>query len=147
MPERKKLAELEMLKQEREIQSRMFEQEPVRAIFTFLDCYNSKEDQVYEIPKHVTDFLAERFQSFVNEDYKSLDETFGNRTATQRNRIINEGRNFSIVFDIQVAMGEAKKMKKSNRGKETPFEWATENVAEKYNMSVETIRDIYKKSK
>ena len=143
----KELQKKQFFANEIEQQKRLFKKEPVRAITAFLECYDSQDKQIFEIPHHVNEFLADCFQSFMYSNHATLDKAFGGRTASQRNSIVQEERNYGIVFDVIATREDARKQKQKERAGSTPFEFAVAKVAKKYGLADDTIREIYKNSK
>lgn len=162
MPTHKKLPEARLCEEEhhrqlgepgafqdrlRQRDQRRFAKKPIRAVASFLDCFGPEGGQFCDIPPYVIEFLVDRFQSFMRGDHKSLDEAFGGRTARQRNSINQENVNNEVVFDFIGELEAARKMTPDERARSTPFEVAVARTAEKHNLSEDTVRDIYKKSK
>ena len=124
----------------------LFDKKPIRAIASFLKCFDPEGGRFRDVPPYVLEFLAERFQSFMRADFKSLDKAFGGSTARQRNSINRENVIQEVVFDFFGEYEAARKMTRDERGKNTPYEVAVARTAEKHNLSEDTVRDIYKKS-
>ena len=132
---------------------------PVLAISKFLESFTSRGRVAREVPKVVMEALAVHFARFMRGDYETLDAAFGGKTATQRNRIESDERDYAVVFDLI----SYKRTEKERREKEralakgqgrprprftgTPFEYAVEAVAKRHKLDEENVRRIYKKSK
>ena len=78
--------------------------------------------------------------------FDSVNDAFGGQVARQRRAILSEGKEFEIVFDFLCEHENAKNIPKSERTG-TPFEIALEIVSDRYNMSADNVRRIYKNSK
>ena len=143
MPE---LSKLHHLPGEVERELARFEERPLEIARAFLDCFDSKGTQRFEIPGHVLEAMAKRFALVMSDDHStnSLDHAFGGRVARQRNAILALERQADVVFDHIVDRQEIKKARKPRAG--TPFEQATAKVAEKHRLSEESVRKMYKKS-
>ena len=133
---------------ELEVESRLnfFNEMPVRAIASFLECFDSDGQQALEVPPHVLAFLQERLQSFMQGDHASIDLAFGGGVARQRKTIKRVGSDDAILWDLITTWDEIKMTPNRSRG-QTPYEEAVCEIAQKHNKSEDTIRDIYKRSK
>ena len=128
------------------IYKRIFDDKLVRAIKMFLECFDEDGRQVYNVPPFVLESLAANFSGFMHGKFDSLDDAFGGQVARQRQAILSEDMQFEIAFDLLHEIKESKKIPKSERTG-TPFEMALEIMSDRYNMSTDNVRRIYKKSK
>ena len=133
----------ELLKRELEVNKRLLEDKPVRAIKIFVENF---DEDARQVPSFVLEFLAQRLSGFIRGDFSSLDEAFGGRAATQRNALGREERDFEVVSDLLYELEKTKKIRKAERTG-TPFEMAEEIIADRYNTTTDNVRRIYKMSK
>ena len=132
---------------------------PVLAIAKFLESFTSKGRVAQDVPRVVMEALAVHFARFMRGDSESLDAAFGGKTATQRNRIITEERDYGVVFDVISHMRTERERRDKERQlatrkgrprprfKSTPFEIAVDVAAKRHKLDDENVRRIYKKSR
>jgi hypothetical protein len=128
---------------EAELESETFRRKPVEAIAAFLSCFDQKGVQRVEVPRHVLESLAALFGKFWTGEASNLDAAFGGKIGQRRNSILTRERDRQIVFDLVEERSRIKQEKLAHH--ETPFEMACALTAEKYGMSPETVRKIYKR--
>ena len=125
----------------------LFERMPMWAVARLLQCVNLEGDQVFDVPKHVLAELARRFTEFMDGNCCSLDEAFGGRTVRQRNALNTADRDYAVIFAYTLALEKAREMRKEERSHSTPSECAETDVAERFGMSAENVRRIWKASR
>lgn len=137
------LNELLCLPGEDSLDERRFESSPMKILSKYLECFDRNGHQVYGVPRHVLEALAERFLSVMNEEFNSLDRAFGGSVARQRNALLVEGRDYEIVSDFLEELERAREFPPEHG---TPFEQALRIVAAAYKTSEHNVLRIYKKS-
>ena len=125
-----------------------FERSPILIIAKFLEAFDSEGRQALQIPQHVLEAMAVRFREVVGPDHRlnSLDAAFGGRIARQRNRLLQEERQFDVSFAVHSNSAEAKALPRVQRGRSTPFEIGISAAAEDEGISEENARRIYKEA-
>lgn len=126
-----------------------FTTRPISAIDEFVQCFDQNGEQVFEVPRHVLEFLAQAFGAFMRNEVRSLDEAMGGSTARQRNSIAREEDAFEVAFMVNSFIREIEASSEIRKefGAGTPSEIAYEKTAEILGIGVESVRLLYKKSK
>jgi hypothetical protein len=146
MSESERLPDFLILPREEELNRKLFEDKPVRAIKKYLECFDEDGHQVLNVPHFVLEVIASNFLQFMNGTFESVDAAFGDKVARQRQAIASEEKSYEIVFDLHCKHLEMKELPKGERIG-TPFEMALNFVANQYNMSTDNVRRIHKKAK
>lgn len=131
--------------QEIAIHAQLFEQTPLRIVEQYLQCFDSSGNQAFDVPRHVLEALARRFLSLMSGEQGSLDDAFGGRTAQQRNELLIEARDQSVLWELLTELERVRGEALAERGPGTPFEIAVERVGARCGMSPDNIRRIYRK--
>jgi hypothetical protein len=146
------------LRRIRSVERAAFFRNPVLAIAKYLESFTSRGRFARDVPKVVMEALAVHFARFMRGDSESLDAAFGRKTATLRNKITTEERDYGVVFDVISHMRTERERRAKERQlatrkgrprprfKSTPFEIAVEFAAKRHKLDEENVRRIYKKS-
>lgn len=129
-------------------QLELFDERPLRILTAFLTCFNSDGEQVYDVPQHVLEALAERFRAVIGPDAStnSIDQAFGGRIARQRNSLIQDDLNAETAFEVAVGKRAAGQVPRARRAG-SPFEEGVAAAAERLGVSDEAIRSRYKNTR
>lgn len=131
---------------EPEFHEQLFEQTPLLIIKMYLDAFDSEGRQAFQVHQHVLEALARRFLSLMIRQQNSLDAAFGGCVARQRNQLLAEDSDWSVLWKFLAEIKKVEEESPGERGAGTPFEIALERVAEDLGMSPDNVRRIYKKS-
>lgn len=128
-----------------EMQLARFDRQPVSIIDAFMGCFDSEGKQQFEVPEHILEALAARFHLLMAEEpsTNSLNEAFGGRIARQRNALREYERCGEVAFDVIARMRELQREDRKGR-RETPYETAVAEAAQKHGLEEDNVREKYK---
>lgn len=128
------------------IHHRLFAQCPLWIVRLYLESFGARCDQLYAVPTHVLEALADALCSFWTARHPSLDLTFGGQVGRRRNAILDVDRQFDVSFEVFVARHDARKTARGARSKSTPTEIAVANAANTLGLDEENVRRLFKKA-
>jgi hypothetical protein len=130
---------------EAQLHEELFERTPLLIVKKFPEAFDSEGRQAFEVPQHVLEALAKRFIALMARQHNSLDAAFGGCVARQRNELLAEEGDWSVLWKFLRELEKVESETPSERGAGTTFEIALERLAEELDMSPDNIRRIYKK--
>lgn len=128
-----------------QLHEELFERTPLLIVKKFLEAFDSEGRQAFEVPQHVLEALAKRLIALMTRQHNSLDAAFGGRVARQRNELLAEEGDWSVLWKFVRELEKVEGESASERGAGTTFEIAIDRLAEELKMSSDNIRRIYKK--
>jgi len=131
------------------IEGSQYLQYPVTAIQDYLSFFDDQGRLIGRVPRHLSEALAIFFGRFFRGE--SLESAFGGKTASQRRALQQTEDDYEVLFDYVVTLEEAQDQKQAERAKgtatkSTPSEVAAEQVAARYKMGADNVKNIVKKS-